>query len=145
MRRAMFLAVVACVILSSGMAAAPVRAEPGGGGGVGMGILKPFSGGPWGSTNLQFNWSIKLTKAPSWGVWADGIVVPETNNLQAGGGINVNLGEAATRAGIRLSDEFQGILDRTYVGGAILTDKFDFQDWSHWRGGFYGKYALVTF
>lgn len=115
-------------------------------GGVGMGIIKPFTGGTgWQTVNFSFNWSIKLTAEPSFGVWADGIFVPESGNAQAGVGLCGNLGEGARRINWHLSDEFQNVLDNAYVGGAILTDKFDFNDWSHWSGGFYGKYTLVTF
>ena len=119
--------------------------SPGGGGGIGLGVIKPFTGGDWSSTNLSFSWSIRLTKAPAFGVWADGIVVPETNNLQSGVGVNFNVGEGVQRCGLVISDDFKGYLDRLYLGGAVLTDKFDLNDWSHWSGGFYAKYTLVTF
>jgi len=139
-RRVEFALIFALVILALVACFTPAHAD----GGVGLAVLKPFTGGPWSSTSIAFNWSVKLTAEPSWGVWADGIVVPEGGNAQAGIGIAVNLGEAADRWGVRISPDFKGILDRAYVGGAALTDKLDFNDWSHWCGGFYGKYTLVS-
>jgi len=129
------LAVLALVTMLSAPAAAQA--------GFGIGLMTPLRDGPaWSSVNLELGWSLKLTKEPSWGLWATGFGVPESGNGQVGIALSGNLGEAASRAGIPLSDEFQGLLDRSFLGPAIATDKFDFTDWSHWSAGVAFRYVI---
>lgn len=129
------LAVLLLTILGTSFA----HAQPG----FGVGLMTPLKDGPgWTAFALQLSWSMKLTKAPSFGVSGYGFAIPEAGNGQGGIGLDVNLGEASRAAKIKWSDEFQAVLDASNLGPAIATDKLDFKDWSHWSAGFAFRYVV---
>jgi len=133
------LAILLLTILGTSFA----HAQPG----FGVGLMTPLAKGQgWTAFALELSWSIKLTKAPSFGVWGYGFAIPEAGNGQGGLGVDVNLGEASKAAGIVWSDEFQNVLDASHIGPAIATDKLDFSDLSHWSAGVAFRYVIpVTF
>ncbi len=135
-KRVIFALVVLALVL---LATAFAQAQPG----FGIGLMTPLKDGPgWTATSIELSWSMKLTKQPSWGIWASGFGIPEAGNGQVGISLSGNLGEVAQRSGLRLSDEFQAVLDASYIGPAIATDKLDFNDWSHWAAGVTFRYIV---